>query len=68
MFVPILTFNSSKAVKLTTNLNVTSDKNNYPGEWQWTYNSYLYLPYDSPYDDQGNDRYVDGSTDWMVYA
>jgi TonB-linked SusC/RagA family outer membrane protein len=57
-----LDFQLSKAVKLTTNLNVTSDKNNYPGEWQWTYNSYLYLPYDSPYDAEGNYRYVDGNT------
>lgn len=55
-------FQLSKAVKLTTNLNVTSDKNDYPGEWQWTYNSYLYLPYDSPYDAEGNIRYVDGNT------
>jgi TonB-linked SusC/RagA family outer membrane protein len=52
----------SKSVKLTTNFNVTSDKNDYPGEWQWTYNSYLYLPYDSPYDSDGNIRYVDGTT------
>jgi TonB-linked SusC/RagA family outer membrane protein len=57
----------SKSVKLTTNLNVTSDKNDYPGEWQWTYNSYLYLPYDSPYDAEGNIRYVDGTTtDWYT--
>ena len=56
-----------KAIKLTTNLNVISDKNNYPGEWQWTYNPYLYLPYDSPYDENGNVRYVDGkTTNWYT--
>ncbi len=51
-----------KSIRLTTNLNAISDKNNYAGEWQWTYNSYLYLPYDSPYDADGNIRYVDGTT------
>lgn len=52
----------SKSVALTTNLNIINDENRYPGEWQWTYNPYLYLPYDSPYDPEGNIRYVDGST------
>jgi TonB-linked SusC/RagA family outer membrane protein len=54
------TFNDH--VKLTTNVNVTSDRNDYSGEWQWTYNAYLYLPYDSPYDANGNIRYVDATT------
>lgn len=49
-------------IKLTTNVNIISDNNSYAGEWQWTYNAYLYLPYDSPYDENGNLRYVDAST------
>jgi TonB-linked SusC/RagA family outer membrane protein len=56
-----------KSVKLSTNVNIITDKNNYSGEWQWTYNPYLYLPYDNPYDAEGNIRYVDGTTtDWFT--
>jgi TonB-linked SusC/RagA family outer membrane protein len=61
-------FQLSERVKLTTNLNVISDQNKYPGEWQWTYSPYLYLPYDSPYDAAGNLRYLDGSNrdNWLT--
>jgi len=63
-----LDFKLGDRVKLTTNLNVISDENNYSGEWQWTYSPYLYLPYDSPYDSAGNLRYLDGSNreNWLT--
>lgn len=55
-------FQISKAVKLTTNFNITRDnRNSY--HWRWPYQPFLYLPYDSPYDENGNIRYVDGTTD-----
>jgi TonB-linked SusC/RagA family outer membrane protein len=61
-------FRLSDRVKLTTNLNVISDENNYPGEWQWTYSPYLYLPYDSPYNADGSLRYLDGNNrdNWLT--
>ncbi|MBT1689549.1 SusC/RagA family TonB-linked outer membrane protein [Dawidia soli] len=56
-----LDFALSDKVKLTTNLNITRDKTkNY--HWRWPYQPFLYLPYDSPYDENGNIRYVDATT------
>jgi TonB-linked SusC/RagA family outer membrane protein len=57
-----LDFQISKAVKLTTNLNITRD-NRDSYHWRWPYQPFLYLPYDTPYDENGNLRYVDGTTD-----
>jgi TonB-linked SusC/RagA family outer membrane protein len=54
-------FELSKAVKLTTSLNLTRDVNN-GYHWRWPYQPFLYLPYDTPYDADGKIRYVDANT------
>ena len=54
-------FELSKAIKLTTNFNITRDNNN-SYHWRWPYQPFLYLPYDTPYDENGNIRYVDANT------
>ncbi|MGK7390086.1 MAG: SusC/RagA family TonB-linked outer membrane protein [Candidatus Cyclobacteriaceae bacterium M2_1C_046] len=56
-----LDFELSEAVRLTTNLNVTRDKNN-SYHWRWPYQPFLYLPYDTPFDEEGNIRYIDANT------
>jgi TonB-linked SusC/RagA family outer membrane protein len=56
-----LDFELSRKIKLTTNLNITRDKTN-NSHWRWPYQPFLYLPYDSPYDEDGNIRYVDATT------
>ncbi|WP_224994360.1 TonB-dependent receptor [Cesiribacter sp. SM1] len=56
-----LDFELSDAVRLTTNFNITRDKNN-SYHWRWPYQPFLYLPYDTPYDEEGNIRYVDANT------
>lgn len=60
-----LDFQVSKAVRLTTNFNITRD-NHDTYHWRWPYQPFLYLPYDSPYDENGNIRYVDGTTDGFL--
>jgi TonB-linked SusC/RagA family outer membrane protein len=56
-----LDFELSKAVKLTTNFNITRDVNN-SYHWRWPYQPFLYLPYDSPYDIDGSLKYIDATT------
>jgi TonB-linked SusC/RagA family outer membrane protein len=56
-----LDFELSKKIKLTTNLAITRDKTK-NSHWRWPYQPFLYLPYDTPYDEDGNIRYVDATT------
>lgn len=56
-----LDFELSKAIRLTTNLNITRD-NTASYHWRWPYQPFLYLPYDTPYDTDGSYRFVDGTT------
>ena len=55
----------SDAVSLTTNLNASQD-NNQGYHWRWPYQPFLYLPYDTPYDNNGNIAYIDGTTDGFL--
>ncbi|MBY0433156.1 MAG: SusC/RagA family TonB-linked outer membrane protein, partial [Cyclobacteriaceae bacterium] len=57
-----LDFELSKAVKLTTNFNITRDVNNEYADFRWPYQPFLYLPYDSPYDTDGSFKYIDATT------
>jgi TonB-linked SusC/RagA family outer membrane protein len=52
----------SDKVTLTTNLNAVQDYSN-SYHWRWPYQPFLYLPYDSPYDAQGNYAYIDATND-----
>lgn len=54
-------FELSKKLKLTTNIAITRD-NTDSYHWRWPYQPFLYLPYDTPYDEDGSLRYVDAST------
>lgn len=54
-------FNISKRVKLTTNLNITRDNTN-TYHWRWPYQPFLYLPYDTPYGEDGELRFIDANT------
>lgn len=56
-----LDFELSKSVRLTTNLNLTRDNTN-TYHWRWPYQPFLYLPYDTPYDENGEIRYIDANT------
>jgi TonB-linked SusC/RagA family outer membrane protein len=56
-----LNFELTKKIKLTTNLNIIRDVNN-SYHWRWPYQPFLYLPYDTPNDAEGNIRYVDANT------
>jgi TonB-linked SusC/RagA family outer membrane protein len=56
-----LDFELSKDIKLSTNFNITRD-NTDSYHWRWPYQPFLYLPYDTPYDAEGNIRYVDANT------
>lgn len=56
-----LDFDLTKSIRLTTNLNITRDNTN-TYHWRWPYQPFLYLPYDTPYDENGAIRYVDANT------
>jgi TonB-linked SusC/RagA family outer membrane protein len=56
-----LDFELSKAARLSTNVNVTRS-NGTSYHWRAPYQPLLYLPYDSPYGEDGKYRYVDGNT------
>ncbi len=56
-----LDFELSKSVRLTTNLNIIRD-NTASYHWRWPYQPFLYLPYDTPFDPDGSQRYVDATT------
>ncbi|AHM62258.1 TonB-dependent receptor plug [Flammeovirgaceae bacterium 311] len=60
-----LDFELSDAVRLTTNFNISRDKNN-SYHWRWPYQPFLYLPYDTPYDEEGNIRYIDANTNGFL--
>lgn len=51
----------TKSIKLQTNFNVVRDNTN-SYQWRWPYQPFLYLPYDTPFDADGNQRYIDATT------
>jgi TonB-linked SusC/RagA family outer membrane protein len=50
----------SDKVKLSTSINLNQDNTN-SYHWRWPYQPFLYLPYDSPFDQSGNIKYVDAN-------
>jgi TonB-linked SusC/RagA family outer membrane protein len=58
------TYKFSKAVTVDNNINIGASMGT-SYDYMDMYYAYLSMPWDSPYDDNGNLRYVDGtSTDW----
>ena len=56
-----LKFDISDRITLSTNLNV-SQSSNTGYQYNSLYDAYLYLPWDVPYDEEGNPRFVDATT------
>ena len=59
-----LKYEVSKNINLVTNLNISkSDNTTY--QYNSLYDAYLYLPWDYPYDESGNPRFIDAtSSNW----
>ncbi len=56
-----LKYDITDRIQLSTNLNISkSDNTTY--QYNSLYDTYLYLPWDNPYDVNGNPRYVDATT------
>lgn len=56
-----LKYDLSDRVSLTTNVNISkSDNTTY--QYNSLYDAYLYLPWDNPYDAEGNPRFIDATT------
>lgn len=54
-------------VSLKTNLSIISSENN-QDFWDWRYDPFLYLPWDSPYNDDGSIKYIDNTTSLTWYG
>ena len=59
-----LKYEISKRISLSTKLNISKSTNT-TYQYYYLYDTYLYLPWDNPFDEDGNPRLIDAtSTDW----
>ncbi|MEA1876185.1 MAG: SusC/RagA family TonB-linked outer membrane protein [Bacteroidota bacterium] len=59
-----LKYEISKRINLSTKLNISKSTNT-TYQYNSLYDAYLYLPWDNPYDAEGNPRFIDAtSSDW----
>ncbi|MBE9511329.1 MAG: SusC/RagA family TonB-linked outer membrane protein [Bacteroidetes bacterium] len=59
-----LKYEISERISLSTNLNISKSTNT-TYQYYYLYDTYLYLPWDNPYDSNGNPRLIDAtSTNW----
>lgn len=62
-----LNFQLKENVSLKTNLSLISSERN-QDFWDWRYDPFLYLPWDSPYSDDGSIKYIDNTTSEEWYG
>ena len=59
-----LNYEISERISLSTKLNISKSTNN-TYQYYYLYDTYLYLPWDNPFDEDGNPRLIDAtSADW----